>query len=129
MYTDTVSSRETQTAAEREKKKLMEGGDMKKKKLPTSKFFKLFFVRYCTILCIQYIRTYIYIYIYIMYVCMLFCMCAEFMFCRKLCMVVQRGNARFWLGATTRMAGPDALQDESLENITHHVRNIHGELV
>lgn len=43
---------------------------------------------------------------------------------KRLSMVVQRGNARFWLGATTRMAGPDVLRDESIENATHHVRNM-----
>ena len=43
---------------------------------------------------------------------------------KRLSMVIQRGNARFWLGATTRMAGSNALRDESLENVAHHVRNM-----
>ena len=43
---------------------------------------------------------------------------------KRLSMVVQRGNARFWLGATTRMAGPNALRDESIESATHHIRNM-----
>ena len=41
---------------------------------------------------------------------------------KRLSIVIQRGNARYWFNANARMCGPTAVHDSSIDNATHHLR-------
>mmetsp|Transcript_34466 Transcript_34466/g.64274 ORF Transcript_34466/g.64274 Transcript_34466/m.64274 type:complete len:128 (-) Transcript_34466:96-479(-) len=43
---------------------------------------------------------------------------------KRLSMVIQRGNAQYWLNANARMCGPNTLHDSSIDNATHRLRDV-----